>query len=79
MNVQETNFLIADDRGHALLANRGPSFQERTATEAAVAAAEADDVDQKARPRLRLDRDDLCHASDQGRLPGATRQREPFS
>ena len=56
MNVQETNFLIADDRGHALLANRGPSFQERTATVAAVAAAEADDVDQKARfPKAAID------------------------
>ena len=59
MNVQETNFLIADDRGHALLANRGPSFQERTATVASVAAAEADDVDQKARfPKAAIERGD---------------------
>ena len=32
-----------------------------------------------ARPELRLDRDDLCHAPDQGCLPGQTRQRRPMA
>src|ERR1700737_3602151 len=55
MNVQEASLRITDERSEQLL-NRGPSFQERTATVAAAAAADAEDVDQKARfPRAALD------------------------
>ena len=54
MNVQEASLRITDERSEQLL-NRGPSFQERTATVAAAAAADAEDVDQKARfPRAAL-------------------------
>jgi acyl-CoA dehydrogenase len=55
MNVQEASLRIADERNDQLL-NRGPSFQERTATVATAAAAEADEVDQKARfPKAAID------------------------
>jgi len=56
MNVQETAFRVADDRNLGPLLERGPSFQERTAVVAAAAAAEADDVDLKARfPKAAID------------------------
>ncbi len=48
MNVQETGFRHRTDAGEHVL-DRGLSFVERTAIVAAVAAAEADDVDQKGR------------------------------
>ncbi|HEY2883698.1 MAG TPA: acyl-CoA dehydrogenase family protein, partial [Rhizomicrobium sp.] len=55
MNVQEAGLRITDERSQALL-NRGPSFQERTATVAAAAAADAEDVDAKARfPKAAID------------------------
>src|SRR6201995_848951 len=55
MNVQEAGLRITDERGEALL-NRGPSFQERTAAVAAAAAADAEEVDAKARfPKAALD------------------------
>src|SRR5690348_2507582 len=55
MNVQEASLRITDERSEALL-NRGPSFQERTATVAAAAAADAEEVDAKARfPKAAID------------------------
>src|SRR6201999_2756307 len=55
MNVQEASLRITDERSEALL-NRGPSFQERTAAVAAAAAADAEEVDAKARfPKAALD------------------------
>ena len=48
MNVQETGFRQRTDVSEHVL-DRGLSFVERTAIVAAVAAAEADDVDQKGR------------------------------
>src|SRR6201994_4386522 len=55
MNVQEAGLRITDERSERLL-NRGPSFQERTATVAAAAAADAEEVDAKARfPKAALD------------------------
>src|ERR1700736_4152342 len=55
MNVQEACLRITEERSEALL-NRGPSFQERTATVAAAAAADAEEVDAKARfPKAALD------------------------
>src|ERR1700730_11326976 len=55
MNVQEASLRITDERSEQLL-NRGPSFQERTATVAAAAAADAEEVDAKARfPKAALD------------------------
>ena len=55
MNVQETRLRVVDERnGH--LINHGPSFQERTAAVATAAAAEAEEVDQKARfPKAAID------------------------
>jgi acyl-CoA dehydrogenase len=55
MNVQEAGLRTIDERSEQLL-NRGPSFQERTATVAAAAAADADEVDAKARfPKAAID------------------------
>ena len=55
MNVQEAGLRTIDERSEQLL-NRGPSFQERTATVAAAAAAEAEEVDAKARfPKAAID------------------------
>ena len=56
MNVQEAGFRAADDRNQALPLERGPSFTERTAVVAAAAAAEAEEVDLKARfPKAAID------------------------
>ena len=118
MNVQEARFrnAAADETSEQLFLDRG-SFLQRTATVAAAAAAEAEEVDRDARfpkaaidaaraakasghpdpatvrrrrrvdlrhyrhvlharPRLRFHGDDLCDASDQGRLPGPARNRQ---
>ncbi len=48
MNVKEAGFRHRTEAGEHVL-DRGLSFVERTAIVAAVAAAEADDVDQKGR------------------------------
>ena len=48
MNVQEAGLRITEGRSEHLL-NRGPSFKERTATVAAAAAVDAEEVDAKAR------------------------------
>ncbi len=48
MNVQEAGLRITDERSEALL-NRGPSFEERIAAVATSAAADAEEVDAKAR------------------------------
>jgi acyl-CoA dehydrogenase len=56
MNVREAGFRVADDRPQALPLEHGPSFTERTAVVAAAAAAEAEDVDLKARfPKAAID------------------------
>jgi len=56
MNVQEASFRIKKDSGDPTPHNRGPSFAERTATVAAAAAAEAEDVDKKGRfPNAAID------------------------
>jgi acyl-CoA dehydrogenase len=56
MNVQEAGFRVADDPYQGLPLDHGPSFQERTAAVAATAAAEADEVDLKARfPKAAID------------------------
>src|ERR1700742_2932700 len=55
MNVQEAGLRITEGRSEHLL-NRGPSFQERTATVAAAAAVDAEEVDAKARfPKAAID------------------------
>jgi acyl-CoA dehydrogenase len=55
MNVQEANFRKSE-AGEPVLLDGGLSFIERTAKVAAVAAAEADDVDQKGRfPKEAID------------------------
>src|SRR5580700_8910724 len=55
MNVQEASLRITDERSEQLL-NRGPSFQERTATVAAAAAADAEGVDRDGRfPKAAID------------------------
>ena len=55
MNVQEAGLRTIDERSEQLL-NRGPSFQERTAAVAAAAAADAEEVDAKARfPKAAID------------------------
>jgi acyl-CoA dehydrogenase len=56
MNVQQESFRVADDRNPALPLEHGPSFTERTAVVAAAAAAEAEEVDLKARfPKAAID------------------------
>jgi acyl-CoA dehydrogenase len=56
MNIQEANFRIGNEGGETAPLDRGLSFTERTATVAAAAAAEAEEVDQKARfPKAAID------------------------
>ena len=56
MNIQEANFRIRTEGSDTALLDRGLSFTERTATVAAAAAAEAEDVDQKGRfPKAAID------------------------
>jgi acyl-CoA dehydrogenase len=56
MNIQEANFRIRNERSETALLDRGLSFTERTATVAAAAAADAEEVDQKARfPKAAID------------------------
>src|SRR5690242_15563283 len=55
MNVQEAGLRTINERSEQLL-TRGPSFQERTAAVAAAAAADAEEVDAKARfPKAAID------------------------
>jgi acyl-CoA dehydrogenase len=56
MNIQEANFHIGNGGSDTTLLDRGLSFTERTATVAAAAATEAEEVDQKARfPKAAID------------------------
>ncbi|MBV9560789.1 MAG: acyl-CoA dehydrogenase family protein, partial [Bradyrhizobium sp.] len=58
MNVQETSFrnLVTDRAGESVLIDRELSFTERTASVAAIAAAEAEEVDRMARfPKAAID------------------------
>src|SRR5215475_12764674 len=56
MNVQEAAFRQRSDGSEATLLDRGLTFTERTATMAAAAAAEAEEVDQKGRfPKAAID------------------------
>ena len=56
MNVQEAPFRQAHEFSESTLLDRGPSFVERTAAVAAMAAAEAEEVDQKGRfPKAAID------------------------
>jgi acyl-CoA dehydrogenase len=56
MNVQDTRFHSAADDAEQLLHDRGSQFMQRTATVAALAAAEADSVDQHGRfPKAAID------------------------
>src|SRR6202012_2206206 len=55
MNVQEAGLRITDERSEQLL-NNGPSFDERTASVAKIAAAEAEAVDREGRfPKAAID------------------------
>src|SRR5437588_5992724 len=58
MNIQAADFgnKVANDTGERLLLDRGTAFIKRTTAVAAIAAAEAADVDQKARfPKAAMD------------------------
>jgi len=58
MNVQEARFhsSAANDAGEQFLLDQSPSFVQRTATVAAAAAADAEDVDRHARfPKAAID------------------------
>ncbi|HEX7564478.1 MAG TPA: acyl-CoA dehydrogenase family protein, partial [Bradyrhizobium sp.] len=58
MNVQEARFRSAavDETSEQLLLDQSPSFIQRTAAVAAVAAADAEDVDRRARfPKAAMD------------------------
>jgi acyl-CoA dehydrogenase len=58
MNIQAADFgnKVANDTGERLLLDRGTAFIKRTTAVAAIAAAEAADVDQKARfPKAAID------------------------
>jgi acyl-CoA dehydrogenase len=56
MNVQDAGFRNRHESGEQVLLDRGLSFAERTATVAAAAAAEAEEVDRNARfPKAAID------------------------
>src|ERR1700744_3506627 len=56
MNVQEASIRIDNEGSDCVLLDRGLSFTERTATVAAAAAADAEEVDQKGRfPKAAID------------------------
>jgi acyl-CoA dehydrogenase len=56
MNVQEASIRIDNEGSDCVLLDRGLSFNERTATVAAAAAADAEEVDQKGRfPKAAID------------------------
>ncbi|MBV8927366.1 MAG: acyl-CoA/acyl-ACP dehydrogenase [Bradyrhizobium sp.] len=56
MNIQEANFRHRNERREASLLDRGLTFAERTATVAAAAAAEAEEIDQTGRfPKAAID------------------------
>src|ERR1700744_3300156 len=56
MNVQEASIRIDNGGGDHVLLNNGPSFDERTASVAKIAAAEAEAVDREGRfPKAAID------------------------
>src|SRR5689334_16806250 len=61
MNVQDASIRSRNETSEPMLLDHGPSFMERTATVAAAAAAEAEEVDLKGRfPKAAIDAGREC-------------------